>query len=127
MPAGRPTKYKPEYADELIKFFEAEDAKGEFPTLENFACHLGVYSGTLRNWANEEDEAGNLKHPEFFTAYKRAKDYQHKALVSGGLQGRFHGSFAIFTAKNVLGWRDQTDHNVNATLNVVLSGKDAQV
>jgi len=113
MPAGRPTSYDKKFAAQLREFFSVEayreerDDKGNprvicnrFPTLARFACNIGVHRETLLEWAE--------KHPEFSDAYRFAKAAQESILAEGALAGAYHGSFAIFTAKNVLGWRDQT-------------------
>lgn len=140
---GRPSKFEPKYAEMLREHFDiesgqdvaAENSKGQmqsvrhaadFPTLAGFACKIGVHRETLLNWAGKGED-GKPLHPEFFDAYKQAVDHQERILVQNGLKGGYHPAFAIFTAKNVIGWRDQQDHNVNATLNVNLTGKDAQV
>lgn len=122
MAGGRPTEYKPEYADMLRAYFEREpmteversgyDAEGKpcmvieqvptsFPTLAGFACMIGVHRETLLNWS--------AAHPEFFDAYKMAKEHQERILVENGLMGRYEKTFAIFTAKNVIGWRDKQE------------------
>ena len=124
MPAGRPTLYKPEYCERIVKFFNVEpfireeytDGNGNertrlvpnrFPTLARFAADLDVDRSTLAEWADKRDENGELVHPEFSRAYKRAKDYQEAFLAEGGLAGAFETPFAIFTAKNVIGWSDK--------------------
>ena len=59
--------------------------------------------------ANAKNEDRKPKYPDFFNAYKRAKDHQERILVQNGLLGLYQGNFAIFTAKNVLGWRDKQE------------------
>jgi hypothetical protein len=76
----------------------------ELPTLAGFASMIGVHRETLLNWTKE--------HPEFFDAYKRAKDDQERILVANGLCGLYEGAFGIFTAKNLIGWRDKVDHEL---------------
>lgn len=126
--AGRPSKYKPEYAEQMEEYFgveagydvEVENSKGvmqsvrhaaDLPTFAAFATKLGVHRETLLNWAGTGEE-GKPKHPEFFDAYKRAADHQERILVQNALKGGYQPSFAIFTAKNVLKWRDKTDHEI---------------
>ena len=128
-PVGRPSSYKEEYADELIRFFdqsvysiiEKVDEKGNkttekvlnpFPTLARFATKVGVTRETLHEWATLKDAQGELKHPEFAYAYKRAKDFQEALLVEGAIGGMYQANFSIFTAKNVLGWRDKTEQEI---------------
>lgn len=130
-PVGRPSLYKDEYVEKLIKFFDVEayrempilDKEGntvamkaipnKFPTLARFATILGVSRDTLHEWSSATDEDGNLKHPDFSDAYKRAKEFQEAILVEGAMAGAFQANFSIFTAKNVLGWRDKIEQEVS--------------
>lgn len=119
---GQPTKYKPEYCQQLIDYFSIEpleiireqeitDTEGgkyisrrlpqRFPWFEGFARKIGVHRNTLKNWCNE--------HPEFAEAYDTAKDLQREFIVDVALSGAAPPSFAIFTMKNVCGWRDERD------------------
>lgn len=119
---GQPTKYKPEYCQQLIDYFSIEPLKivaeqkivgpeggkyvsrrlpQRFPWFEGFARKIGVHRNTLKNWCNE--------HPEFAEAYDTAKDLQREFIVDVALSGAAPPSFAIFTMKNVCGWRDERD------------------
>lgn len=119
---GQPTKYKPEYCQQLIDYFSIEpleiireqeitDTEGgkyisrrlpqRFPWFEGFARKIGVHRNTLKNWCAE--------HPEFAEAYDTAKDLQREFIVDVALSGAAPASFAIFTMKNVCGWRDERD------------------
>lgn len=119
---GQPTKYKPEYCQQLIDYFSIEPLEvireqkiigpeggkyvsrrlpQRFPWFEGFARKIGVHRNTLKNWCTE--------HPEFAEAYETAKDLQREFLVDIGLSGATSASFAIFTMKNVCGWRDERD------------------
>jgi hypothetical protein len=129
-PVGRPSLYKDEYVEQLLKFFDVtpfslqvvKDAKGNertevlagtFPTLARFATKIGVTRDTLYEWSTATDDEGNLKHPDFSYAYKRAKDFQEAILVEGAMAGAFQANFSIFTAKNVLGWRDKIEQELS--------------
>jgi hypothetical protein len=127
---GRPTLFKEEYAQQLLDFFNIEpfreveytDSQGnlkgresvpnKFPTLARFAVNIGVTRDTLYEWSTAKKEDGELKHPDFSYAYKKAKEYQEALLVEGTLGGAYQQAFAIFTAKNVLGWRDKTEQEL---------------
>ena len=127
---GRPTVYRDEFVDMIIEFFSqsptkevtVRDAKGnettqtlpgQFPTLARFATNIGVTKDTLHDWATAKDiHTGELKHPEFSSAYKKAKDLQEANLVEGTIAGAYNSTFAIFTAKNVLGWRDKIEQEI---------------
>lgn len=119
---GQPTKYKPEYCQQLIDYFSIDPTKitedetvssadgdkliarrmpQRMPWLEGFARKIGVHRNTLRDWCD--------LHPEFAEAYETAKDLQREFLVDIGLSGATSSSFAIFTMKNVCGWRDERD------------------
>lgn len=119
---GQPTKYKPEYCQQLIDYFSIEPLKivaeqkiigteggkyvsrrlpQRFPWFEGFARKIGVHRNTLKNWCAE--------HPEFAEAYDTAKDLQREFIVDVALSGAAPPSFAIFTMKNICGWRDERD------------------
>lgn len=119
---ARPSSYIPEYADQLLEYFdieaghdvEVENSKGimqsvrhaaDFPTLAAFACKIGVHRETLLEWSKI--------YPEFSDAYKMAKEHQERILVQNGLKGGYQANFAIFTAKNVLDWRDKSEADLN--------------
>lgn len=132
---GRPTKYKPEYCEQLIAFFSSpkrervvksvttgknEYEKTEYqtipcdlPTFAKFARKIGVNGDTIVEWAKATLEDGKtLKYPEFSAAYNDAKDLQKEFLVDNGLAGLYPPASFIFTAKNITDMRDQTliDH-----------------
>jgi hypothetical protein len=119
---GRPSKYDPKFCDELIEYFDIEPhfetpvltrrkdgtevekvafIASDLPTLAGFAVKIGVDRDTLKEWAHV--------HPEFSAAIKKAKECQENILVTNGLKGLYDTSFAIFTAKNVMGWRDKQE------------------
>jgi len=128
-PIGRPSVYKPEYAQELIDYFnkpaytektivfpngveKTERLSNLFPTLTRFAANKGVTRETLHHWANEKDDNDRLIRPDFSDAYKIARQLQESVLVEGATAGVYNANFSIFTAKNVLGWRDKTEQEI---------------
>lgn len=143
-PIGRPSKYKEEYAQALIEHFDHPpyrkiiktitpkngepynievDEPTDFPTLASFACKIGVCRDTLQEWAKH--------HEDFSAAYKRAILYQEQYLTVNGLKGFINSPFGIFTAKNVLKWRDkqpdETDVVVNNLSNLSDEELDARI
>lgn len=138
---GRPSDYKSEYVKELIKYFSeppyrqvikkiSEKIEGELksievpqfdadgrpvyeisdlPTIAGFAIKLGKHRDTLQEWAKN--------HADFSDAYKKAKDYQENYLAVNGNRGLLPPAFAIFTAKNILGWRDKQPDEVDVVIN----------
>jgi len=98
MSKGRPTKYKKEYCDALIEFFDVEPEqvitpkgimlKGRMPTLERFACEIGVNIDTIHEWRN--------KHDAFSDAHAHAMAKQKAILIENGLTGGFNARFTQF-------------------------------
>jgi hypothetical protein len=119
---GRPSKYKPEYCQEIEDFFDIEPYRevtdtytykdgttkdtvkllpNDIPFIRDFAKKIGVNVDTLYEWAKQ--------HKEFSESLKAVKQLQEKILVINGLNGTYNSTFAIFTAKNVIGWRDKSE------------------
>lgn len=117
---GRPSKYEDWMADGLLEYFNK--AVGEFPTLAGFAGKIGVCRDTLYEWSTAKNPDGSSKYSEFSYAYKRAKELQEQNLVTGALNGTYNATFAIFTAKNVLGWRDKVEQEVTGKDGSPLAG-----
>lgn len=122
---GRKTKYKQEYCEKIIKFFDIEPTKevdvvttfknkttresteerpNHLPFFADFAAKIGVNGDTIVEWAK--------KHKEFTAAYTRAKALQKQHLVTCGLLGLYNSKFAVFTAINITDMRDKREHEV---------------
>ncbi len=105
MKTGRPKKYTTEFveveAETLLVFIEAEP----IPFKTKFAAKRGYPSENLSRWAKENDE--------FYQALKRLEDVQEYKLVNAMLMKKVDVTAAIFTLKNVAGWRDKrsTEHD----------------
>ena len=138
---GRPTKYRPEYCEEMIEFFSVkpteerykskvlEDNKVEkityegggvdFPTFTRFAQKIGVCDDTLTEWANV--------HTDFSVATKRCKKFQEDIWLINALNGNYSSQFSIFLGKNVFGYKDKqeldVDHVVTMMPSVKIGGK----
>jgi hypothetical protein len=129
---GRPTEYKEEYVQKLLDYFSkplykevskkittkkgdvieiTEEKASDFPTLAGFALSIGHHRETLLEWAKI--------YPNFSDAYKKAKDQQENFLVINGLKGLVEQPMVIFTAKNVLNWRDKKDVELTGQLNAI--------
>lgn len=127
---GAPTKYKEEYCETVLEFFDKplyeyiyideEDDEGNvkktvatnksgepirvpapLPTKERFAFSIGVHTNTLLNWANE--------NPDFLCAIKKAENLQKDILIQNGLIQAYDKTFAIFVAKNVTDMSDKKE------------------
>ncbi len=133
---GRPTKYKPCFAEALIDFFNqpvlvsvTTTIKGSgwskkhtryealfFPTFQAFAATIGVSDNTLENWAkikyptNYWDEGLRAKHkyPDFLCAYTRAHSMQKGLLLEYAIIGKLNCRFAKFFAVNNCGMRSRS-------------------
>lgn len=88
------------------------------PTLFGFARKIGVDYTTVYRWANGRDgkqpakgdpDRRPYKYPEFRKAYNMHVAYQTEFLTAIGLGGIAPAAAYVFTAKNVLGWRDAMD------------------
>ena len=107
--------YDPVFAEKLLAFFNipafevVETVKkdgtvcfvekaAQLPTFAAFARTLGVSQALLKKWES--------KYPRFAEAVKKARDLQGNILIQNSLRGNYSSSFAVFTAKNILGWSD---------------------
>lgn len=128
---GRPPSYKPEYCDDIVKFFsvakserviksvvtgkneyektEYESVPNELPTFAKYARKIRVNGDTIVEWAKAKNEDGSLKYPEFTAAYNTAKELQKEFLIDNGLAGLYPPASFIFTAKNITDMRDKTE------------------
>jgi hypothetical protein len=135
---GAPTKYKPEYCQEMLDYFDIEpyrtvtkkvmtkkgelleieeDEANDFPNFAGFAVKIKVTPETLLNWSKT--------HDNFKEVYSLCKACQENYLSVNGNKGLINTAFGIFTAKNVTKWRDRLPEekddiniNVNNDLNV---------
>jgi hypothetical protein len=123
-PGGRPTEYCPEIIEKVKEYFEQYESCYECPVEKQdkdgnvttkmeripnpppdfigLAKYLGVTRWTVWNWIK--------KIPEFSNAVKDFGDhiYSH-ILQENALMGNYSQPFAIFAAKNRLGWKDKSE------------------
>lgn len=114
-PKNPPLKYRPEFCQRLLDFFDVPpftvtevmkrdgsvslvETAAELPTFAAFAKLLGTTCGVLETWEK--------KHSAFRDAAQKARDLQGNILIQNSLRGNYSSSFAVFTAKNILGWKD---------------------
>lgn len=141
MPEGgeavaRPTKYKKEYCDALVRFFTVLPAQtvyertyfadggiksekpivlaADLPTFQAFAESIGVHVDTLHEWREQ--------HKEFSEAYMRAKQLQESIWLINGMSGRYNAQFAQFFGKNCLGYTDKSEVEHSGQLNNPFAG-----
>ncbi len=108
-------KYDPSFCQAVLQFFDCApfcitevqkkdgtlsllETAAELPTFAAFAKKIGVTCTELRAW--EE------KHAAFRYACEQARERQGNILIQNALRGNYAASFAVFAAKNLLGWKD---------------------
>lgn len=116
-PVGRPTKYRPEYCDELIL-----DGMSGY-SLTAFAGLIGVARSTINEWMGE--------FPEFSEAVKKHQAVRTRFL-EGGLMAAPDGpkvTSRIFALKNADpdGWRDKVIQEHTGGIAVTISQTDAEL
>lgn len=110
MSSGRPSKYKPEFCDELIEFM----AKGY--TFKAFAGHKKVSYATVKLWTQT--------HPEFAEAKRIGQMACEKALLDIGrglAAGKLKGNANVwmFMMKNICKWTNEITIKEDRTLKAV--------
>lgn len=76
----------------------------EFPTMSGFAALISVNYDTLYAWAK--------RHKEFSDMVKVCERHQERILVTNTLANRYNATFAIFYAKNKLGYKDKSEREL---------------
>lgn len=96
--AGRPSKYKPEFAELAMNYclLGATD--------DDIAAFLHIGVRTLQDWKKA--------YPEFAEALNHGKQQADAKMVGAAFRNGLAGNatIQIFWLKNRLGWRDKVDH-----------------
>lgn len=118
-PGGRPSKYKPEFCQALIDFYDVEpyeekDGKrlaNKLPTLRNFSKEIKIDISTVYDWV---DPNSPRFKKELSDAFRRAKNLLKWFLIENGLNGCHNALYAKFVAINMTDMSDkqELDHNV---------------
>ena len=103
-PGGRPTKYRDDMPDRLIKFFNIPEIKKqggkvvaeEYPMVIDFCLQEDISNDTFFRWVKE--------HKAFSDAYSKVKKIQEKFLVKNSIQNRYNPYFSQFVLMNNHGW-----------------------
>ncbi len=131
---GRPTIYKEEYPERLLKYFKSatptkmvtkqqiigskvveveEEVPNMMPTVEAFCCEIEISKETYYRWIKD--------YPKFSDAYKKAIVYRDKIFTENTFMGRYEKVFSIFYAKCNMGWREaKNEDDENKDINVYL-------
>jgi len=124
MKTGRPTKYKPEYCQDIIDYFDKPlvtqgkkqtvvgvrvvDLKCDVVQPPLFLCDyakkIGVETSTLWEWGQT--------YPEFSKALKRVDELQERMFVAQGSVGNYTPYITGLVLRNKHGWRDKVDHSL---------------
>lgn len=85
-PTGRPTKYKEEYCEELVNYFETAQTTLDLPQFFLFAKKIGVCEDTLYEWKKV--------HPRFSESFAYCLKIQKQMLINNSLQGKYNHTIA---------------------------------
>lgn len=123
-PGGRPTKYKPEFGQQLIDYID----QGAEPWEEYEEKYIGrngqvttmtkLRAKPLRfigRWAQEHDITHETllqwvkEHPEFSVAYARARQLQAEHILAAGMMKLTDPMMSKFAAVNMTDLSDKQD------------------
>jgi hypothetical protein len=133
--AGQPTKYKEEYCELVIEFFNRPlwekkkvqildrgrmvlkeiDVPCQLPTIERFALNIGVHFDTVYEWAKV--------HPKFSESLRKAQQAQKEILIQHGLSGQYKEGFAKFVAVNFTNMQEKVHQEVDSNISLELNYK----
>ncbi len=105
---GRPRLYSDEFISAEAKRLIEYAKETEIPFLQEFATNRGYYSDKCSKWAK--------KNEDFQQALKKFHDIQAYKIAKAGIKNKANASVAIFTLKNVAGWRDNKDVRMSGRL-----------
>jgi transposase len=118
MAIGRPTKYRPEFCEALIKHMSSGYS------FESFAAKINTDRSQLYRWTE--------RYPAFRDAHKKAKEqcqFWWETLGMGGTTGKVEGfnvAAWIFNMKNRFSWGDRIgiDHSGSMTNTTLLTSAE---
>lgn len=133
----RTCKYKPEYAQMLIDYFneplyeERVDSFGKtyrlarpVPSKIGFSRRLGVWYDTVDNWAKMKKEDGTPRFPEFTKAWELVEQYDRQNITDASLGGTHNGNFGRFLLSAKYGMKEKTDTESTITIKVESENQD---
>ena len=96
MPGGQPTKYKPEYCDEVIELGK------QGKSVIQMCAHFDTARQTIDNWC--------AQNPEFLDAYTRARVHMQAKLEEMGFDGLSNREFNAPVWKKTMESRFRDDY-----------------
>ena len=137
--AGQPTKYKPEFCQAIIEYFDVEpwetpkieyyehgkvvrieEGKRQYrimPSLLRFAKSIKVCYATIYNWVDPKHASFQ---PKFLDAYNTALEIRKEWLINVGLSGLAPANSFKFVAVNLTDMRDKQDVEHSGGVNVII-------
>lgn len=111
---GKPLKFKSvkELQKKIDAFFAKCDKEREPYTITGLALALDTSRRTLLDYETKE------RYSQYSHAIKRAKNKCEGYLEKGMLNGKIPTIAAIFNAKNNYGWKDKTETEITANINI---------
>jgi hypothetical protein len=98
---GRPTKFKTEYAEQLVEHM------GRGYSFESFGGAVKVCKQTLYSWCEAHDTFKQAKALGETLSQYWWEQQGHAGLYMGGKDTPFNATVWIFNMKNRFGWRDK--------------------
>lgn len=131
---GRPTKYRPEFPQQLLDFIKrggstivrpmivsggqqqgseiVDHPIGQLPArFEGFCRSIDISEQTFDRWQET--------YPLFREAYQKSKVIQREQILQGMTSGVYQVAGAIFDLKNNHGYRDRHDFQTDVTITIV--------
>lgn len=107
------SKYKEEYCDKMLKFFEECEEEERYPSFSKFARSIGVHESTLYIWAD--------KYPSFRNTKTECEAIQRDLLVNNALIEKFNPAFTKFLLSANHGMSEKTETDSSITLKVAMN------
>jgi len=105
---GQPTKYKPEYCEQLIEYMS------EGLSFESFGAEVNVNQDTLHEWAKVHKEFSEAKKRAFTMSLQVWEKKGLAGLFMGYQGGTFNTTLWIFNMKNRFKWTDRSDLKIES-------------
>ncbi len=108
MVTGRPTKYNPEFCNELDNYLKTTGKEQmSLPTIQGFSLWLDVNDDTLNEWSKI--------YPDFSATLSKLKRLQAQQLIDDGIYGgkEVNSTIVKLLLQNNHGMKERTDTTTN--------------